>query len=83
MTSNAMGKAYRLLTRVTAVGPDYVDIERPLTANASLRWAPRFHAFQPQISGNGIEHLTIQFKWDTYKGHLKVGARMRASPFVV
>lgn len=72
LTSNAIGKAYRLLTRIAAVGPDWVEMERPLTANVSLAWAPRFHAHQPQVSGCGIEHLTIKFKWDTYKGHLKV-----------
>lgn len=72
ISSNAMGKAYRLLTRVKGVGPDFVDIERPLTANVSLAWAPRFHDFQPQVSGVGVEDLTIRFKWDTYKGHLKV-----------
>lgn len=68
-----MGRVYRLLTRVTAVGPDWVQIERPLTANVSLEWAPRFHEFQPQISSSGIEDLTIRFKWAPYKGHLQVG----------
>ena len=67
-----MGKTYRLLSRVKAVGPDWVELERPLTANASLDWAPRLHAYAPQANGCGVEHLTIRFKWAPYGGHLKV-----------
>jgi hypothetical protein len=67
-----MGKTYRLLSRLKAVGPDWVELERPLTANVSLNWAPRLHAYGPQANGCGVEHLTIRFKWTPYGGHLKV-----------
>lgn len=66
------GRVYRLLTRLTAVGTDWVEIERPLTANVRLAWAPRIHDHTPQISKCGIENLTIRFKWAPYKGHLLV-----------
>ena len=65
-----MGKVYRLLTRLKAVGPDWVELERPLTTNVSLDWAPRLHAFGPQANGCGVEHLTIRFKWTPFGGHL-------------
>jgi len=74
--SNAAGKVVRLLTRVVAVGQDpklgpWVDLERPLQANASLAWQPRFHKHEPTARNVGVEDLTVEFAWKAFAGHLR------------
>ncbi|GBF90605.1 hypothetical protein Rsub_03177 [Raphidocelis subcapitata] len=55
----------RFLSRIIAVGADWIKLERPLP----VRVDPKF---MPMIDGSaGVEHLTVQFPFTAYPGHFK------------
>ncbi|KAF6262421.1 hypothetical protein COO60DRAFT_1676006 [Scenedesmus sp. NREL 46B-D3] len=60
----------RHLSRVSAMGPNWIRLERPMIANISLSYNPTVHRFLPSTTMAGIEYLTIEFPLTTYPGHL-------------
>ncbi|KAI7841528.1 hypothetical protein COHA_004699 [Chlorella ohadii] len=56
--------------RVVDVGPNYIDIDRPLPIELRPAWTPVIVPFTSSTSDSGLEHFTVRFKWDTYDDHL-------------
>ncbi len=62
--------AHRHVSRVADVkGGDTIVLERPLPWNASAGFEPTLYRWAPDLSGVGIEHLTIRMKARKYQGH--------------
>lgn len=51
--------------RVTAVGPGYIDLDRPLPVDVRLAWRPAVYPFGSTASHSGLEHFSVQFRWAT------------------
>ncbi len=67
---NLRGKSHSsLVARITAVADRRVTIDRPLRVNLEPRWKPRIRAFEPTVTGSGIENLGFEFPLKPYAGH--------------
>ncbi|KAI7841529.1 hypothetical protein COHA_004700 [Chlorella ohadii] len=56
--------------RVIAKGNGYIDIDRPLPIELRPAWTPVIVPFASTATESGLEHFTVQFKFDTYDEHL-------------
>ncbi|KAF6249078.1 pectin lyase fold/virulence factor [Scenedesmus sp. NREL 46B-D3] len=57
-------------TRVLAAGADWVEMERPLHVDITLKFKPQISTSQNfKVTGVGVEDLTIEFPWTPYLGH--------------
>ncbi|KAI7841645.1 hypothetical protein COHA_004665 [Chlorella ohadii] len=56
--------------RVVDVGPNYINIDRPLPIELRPAWTPVIVPFTSTTSDSGLEHFTARFKWSTYDDHL-------------
>ena len=56
--------------RVTAIEGDSIEFEPPLSVELRPEWSPRVFNMAPDASEIGIEHLTLEFSWSMYPGHL-------------
>lgn len=61
----------RFLSRVKAVSPTTLELERSLPYDVRAEWTPEIHRFDPSLQEFGIEHLSIHFPWSAYPGHFK------------
>ncbi|KAF6249079.1 hypothetical protein COO60DRAFT_1583210 [Scenedesmus sp. NREL 46B-D3] len=62
------------MTRVTGVGPDWVEIERPLHVDVSLLFKPTvYRSSNFKVAGVGVEDLQIEFPWTPYWGTTRPG----------
>jgi hypothetical protein len=58
------------MSRVEAVGTDWVQLERPLHTDVSPAFKPTlYRSFNFKVSGVGVEDLAIDFPWTPYLGH--------------
>ncbi|KAF8061409.1 hypothetical protein HT031_004500 [Scenedesmus sp. PABB004] len=58
------------MSRVTAVGPDWIELERPLHVDVALAFKPTlYRSFNFKVTGVGVEDLTVEFPWTPYLGH--------------
>eukprot|EP00775_Hariotina_reticulata_P011527 gene11526-11670_t len=58
------------LSRVLAVGLDWLELERPLHVDVDLAFQPQIvRNVEAKVVGAGIEDLTIEFPWTPYLGH--------------
>jgi hypothetical protein len=55
--------------RVVAKGDGWIDTDRPLPIELRPAWTPVIVPFASTASESGLEHFTIQFKFDTYDTH--------------
>ncbi|KAL4423184.1 hypothetical protein ABPG77_000317 [Micractinium sp. CCAP 211/92] len=62
----------RFVSRVVAVGPGWVQFERPLPYDIRTKWKPQLHRFTPTVVESGFENFSILFKWSPYPDHLDV-----------
>lgn len=58
-----------LVTRITAVDGDRIEIDRPLRFDIRPEWSPRILRFDPTVTEVGIENLTFRFPNRPYEGH--------------
>ncbi|MFH1499932.1 MAG: glycosyl hydrolase family 28-related protein [Verrucomicrobiota bacterium] len=58
-----------LITRVAAVEPGAVTLERELRFDVRAEWAPVVRAFEPTVRDSGVEDLTFEFPAEPYGGH--------------
>lgn len=67
--SGLMGRqdVVRFSSRITAVGPNYIELERPLAYEVRLAWTPEVHSLTNAVQNVGIEDLTIKFKSGKFK----------------
>ncbi|KAJ9520690.1 hypothetical protein QJQ45_007551 [Haematococcus lacustris] len=64
------GVIYTHTSRVAAVpSSTSVVLERPLPFNVSLGYSPQLHHFLPDMSGVGIQGMTLRFMSPRYPGH--------------
>lgn len=56
-------------TRVAAVLPGALRLERPLRFDLRPAWQPEVTSFQPEVTETGIENLGFEFPPTDYKGH--------------
>ena len=52
----------RFHSRIAALRPGSLLLERPLPFNVSTDWSPELHRFSPGIQQSGIESLTVEHK---------------------
>lgn len=63
------------MSRVNAVGPNWIDLERPLPYNLRAAWKPTVHRFMPMLNDRvGVEGLSMEFAFTKYPGHFLVSA---------
>ncbi|KAL4458887.1 hypothetical protein ABPG75_013752 [Micractinium tetrahymenae] len=62
----------RFVSRIVAVGPGWVQFERPLPYDIRTKWKPQLHRFNPAVVESGFENFSILFKWSPYPDHLDV-----------
>jgi hypothetical protein len=55
--------------RVREVRDGRILLDRPLRFDIRPEWSPVLHAFEPSVTGVGIEHLTFEFPDNPYLGH--------------
>ncbi|PSC76403.1 Zinc finger CCCH domain-containing 64 [Micractinium conductrix] len=59
----------RFASRVTAVGPGWVELERPLLYNIVPEWEVSVYSFQASVQHSGFEGFTIEFQLGPYPSH--------------
>ena len=69
--SRAKGFDARQLVRVLAVEGDRVRLDRALRFDARPAWRPELRAFEPSVSGSGVESLGFAFPPVPYAGHFR------------
>lgn len=69
-TSKLLGRTrMSLVTRVTAVEPKALRIERALRSDVRPEWRAAVYAFEPTVTEAGIENLGFEFPAGDYQGH--------------
>lgn len=67
---NIGGKSHTsFIARITAVAGNQVTLDRPLRVDLEARWKPRIRAFDPTVTGSGVESLGFEFPVKPYAGH--------------
>lgn len=60
----------RFHSRLYAVKPNFVVLERPLPYPVEIKWRPELHEFAPGVQHSGIEGVRLEFMPASYAGHL-------------
>jgi hypothetical protein len=58
-----------LVTRITAITGNVVQIDRPLRFDVDVKWKPTVYRFDPTVTESGIESLGFEFPNQPYGGH--------------
>lgn len=56
-------EAINFPTRVTRVGADWVELERPLSHDLRQLWRPQIWTLSSSVQSSGIENLSIKFMY--------------------
>lgn len=70
--ASANNWVFQQLIKITCIGPDYLDIDRPLRVPIILSdfsGYPRLYEFAPSVRGGGVSNFTIEFPNTIYNGH--------------
>ncbi|PSC67722.1 band 7 [Micractinium conductrix] len=65
------GERIRFASRVSRVGPTWIELERPLPYDLRMEWRPAVYTFATPLQHSGFEDFTVKFKWDKYPAHMK------------
>ncbi|KAL4458884.1 hypothetical protein ABPG75_013749 [Micractinium tetrahymenae] len=65
------GERIRFVSRVTAVGPGWVELERPLLYDVRPEWQVYIYSFETPLQHVGYENFTVEFQHDVYPGHFQ------------
>lgn len=63
------GERIRFVSRVAAVGPGWVELERPLLYDIRPEWQVYIYSFETPLQHVGYEDFTVQFEHDVYPAH--------------
>lgn len=67
---NLKGRAHAsLVARITALNGNRVSLDRPLRTDVRPEWRPQLRAFEPTVTGSGVENLAFEFPLTPYQGH--------------
>ncbi len=58
-----------LVTRITKIEGNRVELERPLRFDVRPEWRPVVRTFRPTVEDSGVEDLTFEFPVTPYAGH--------------
>ena len=62
-------EVFHFYSRVTAVTPTSVTLERTLPFEVNTDWTPTLRAVKPNVREVGVEHLTLEMAHERYPGH--------------
>ncbi len=69
-TSKLNGRTHAsLVTRISSIKEERIEIERPLRFDLEMEWNPRILRFRPNVTNVGIENLTFEYPVTPYDGH--------------
>ena len=71
----------RYISKVLAVGSNWIQFERPLPYDVRLKWKPVVHRFSAKVSGSGFENFQMLFEWSPYTCHIQCEKGMNAIQF--
>ncbi|EFN53345.1 hypothetical protein CHLNCDRAFT_137073 [Chlorella variabilis] len=63
------GERIRFISRVSAVGSGWIELERPLPYDLRPEWQVAVYSFEHSVQHVGYEDFTVEFQWDTYPAH--------------
>ncbi|KAL4423187.1 hypothetical protein ABPG77_000320 [Micractinium sp. CCAP 211/92] len=63
------GERIRFVSRVAAVGPGWVELERPLLYDVKPEWQVYIYSFETPLQHVGYEDFTVEFQHDIYPAH--------------
>ena len=58
-----------LITRITKIAGNRVELERPLRFDVRPEWRPVVRTFRPTVQDSGVEDLAFEFPVTPYGGH--------------
>jgi hypothetical protein len=62
-------EVFHFYSKVTAVTPTSVTLERTLPFEVNTDWTPTLRAVKPNVREVGVEHLTLEMAHERYPGH--------------
>jgi hypothetical protein len=62
-------EVFHFYSRVSAVTPTSVTLERTLPFEVDTNWSPTLRAVKPNVREVGVEHLTLEMAHEKYPGH--------------
>ena len=68
----------RFAFKVTAKGPGWIQLQRPLPYNLRTRWQVHVYQFYATVQHSGVEDMTFKFPWGEQACALRRAATLRS-----